>query len=119
MLQILGDVPSHTPVVLRVRWKITGQGRIRNKSNEDGLVASVAAYYEGNIKIIHRYLSREVRELSFTTWEETQAAILFPQSLQRQYNTSIVQQEPTHWKARWKPQDGADTPTTTQQHARF
>lgn len=49
----------------------------------------------------------------YTTWEETQAAVLFLRSLQRSFSTSIVQQEPALCKDRWKRQVGADRPPTT------
>jgi hypothetical protein len=51
----------------------------------------------------------------YTTWEDTQAAILFLRSLQRSFSTSIVQQEPVLWKDRWKRQIGTDKPPTTHQ----
>jgi len=54
--------------VLGIRWKNTEQGGIRNIFIEDGLVAFVTGYHKGyrssnNIKIIHRYLPKEIGEL--------------------------------------------------------
>jgi hypothetical protein len=51
-----------------MRWKNTAHGGVRNIVIEEGLVAYVAQYHKGyrssgNIKIIHRYLPREVGEL--------------------------------------------------------
>ena len=51
-----------------MRWKNTAYGGVRNIFIEEGLVAFVATYHKGyrssgNIKIVHRYLPREVGEL--------------------------------------------------------
>jgi hypothetical protein len=51
-----------------MRWKNTTYGKVRNIFIEEGLVVFVATYYKGywssrNIKIVYRYLPREVREL--------------------------------------------------------
>jgi hypothetical protein len=68
LMQFWGGLPSRATEILGARWRNTGQGGIRNIFIEDGLVAFVAAYHKGyrssgNIKIIHRYLPREVGEL--------------------------------------------------------
>lgn len=46
-----------------------------------------------------------------TTWEETQAAILFLRSLQRSFSSSMVQL----WKDRWTRQIGPDRPPSVHQ----
>jgi hypothetical protein len=51
-----------------MRWKNTTYSGVRNIFIEEGLVTFVATYHKGyrssgNIKIVHRYLPREVREL--------------------------------------------------------
>lgn len=68
LMQICGGQPSRAPELLGMRWKNTEYGGIRNIFIEEGLVAFVASYHKGyrssgNIKIIHRYLPREVGEL--------------------------------------------------------
>jgi hypothetical protein len=64
-LMHLSSQPPRAPEILGLRWKNTGQGGVRNIFIEDGLVAYVAAYHKGyrnsgSIKIIHRYLPKEV-----------------------------------------------------------
>jgi len=68
LIHLCGGQPSRAPEILRLRWKNTGNGGVRNVIIEEGLVEIVAQYYKGyrssgNIKIIHRYLPREVGEL--------------------------------------------------------
>jgi hypothetical protein len=51
-----------------MRWKNTAYSGVWNIFIKEGLIAFVAMYYKGyrssgNIKIIHRYLPREVGEL--------------------------------------------------------
>ena len=65
---LCGGQPGRAPEVLGLRWKNTGQGGTRNIFIENGLVAFVTGYHKGyrssgNIKIIHRYLPREMSEL--------------------------------------------------------
>ncbi|KAK6591364.1 hypothetical protein H4I95_12233 [Botrytis cinerea] len=59
---------SQSPELLGMRWKNTAYGGVRNIFIEEGLVAFVATYHKGyrssgSIKIVHRYLPREVGEL--------------------------------------------------------
>ena len=63
-----GGGPGRIPDILGLRWKNTGQGGTRNIFIDNGLVVFVTGYHKGyrssgNIKIIHRYLSREMSEL--------------------------------------------------------
>jgi len=68
LFHLCGGQPGRAPEVLGLRWKNTSQGGTRNIFIEDGLVAFVTGYHKGyrssgNVKIIHRYLPREVGEL--------------------------------------------------------
>ena len=68
LMHISGGQAARAPKLLGIRWKNTEQGSVRNIFIEDGLVAFVTTYHKGyrssnNIKIIHRYLPREIREL--------------------------------------------------------
>ena len=68
LMHISGGQAVRAPELLGIRWKNTEQGSVRNIFIEDGLVAFVTTYHKGyrssnNIKIIHRYLPREIREL--------------------------------------------------------
>ena len=68
LFHLCGGQPARAPELLGLRWKNTGQGGTRNIFIENGLVAFVTGYHKGyrssgNIKIIHRYLPREVAEL--------------------------------------------------------
>jgi RecQ family ATP-dependent DNA helicase len=68
LMHISGGQAGRAPELLGIRWKNTEQGGVRNIFIEDGLVAFVTAYHKGyrssgNIKIIHRYLPREIGEL--------------------------------------------------------
>ena len=67
-MHLCGGQPARAPELLGMRWKNTAYGGVRNIFIEEGLVAFVATYHKGyrssgNIKIIHRYLPREVGEL--------------------------------------------------------
>jgi RecQ family ATP-dependent DNA helicase len=68
LFHLCGGQPGRAPEILGLRWKNSRQGGIRNIIMENGLVAFVTGYHKGyrssgNIKIIHRYLPREVGEL--------------------------------------------------------
>lgn len=68
LMHLCGGQPARAPELLGMRWKNTAYGGVRNIFIEEGLVAFVAQYHKGyrssgNIKIIHRYLPREVGEL--------------------------------------------------------
>jgi hypothetical protein len=59
---------ARAPELLGMRWKNTAYGGVRNIFIKEGLVAFVATYYKGyrssgSIKIVYRYLLREVGEL--------------------------------------------------------
>ena len=67
-LKMLLSQPARVPELFGMRWKNTPYGGVRNIVIEEGLVGYVAQYHKGyrssgNIKIIHRYLPREVGEL--------------------------------------------------------
>ena len=67
-LKMLLSQPPRVPELFGMRWKNTAYGGVRNIVIEEGLVGYVAQYHKGyrssgNIKIIHRYLPREVGEL--------------------------------------------------------
>jgi hypothetical protein len=60
--------PPRAPELFGIRWKNTVNGGVRNIPIEEGLVGYVAQYHKGyrssgDIKIIHRYVPREVGEL--------------------------------------------------------
>jgi hypothetical protein len=68
LMYICRGQATRAPKLLEIRWKNTEQGGVYNIFIEDGLVAFVTMYYKGyyssgNIKIIHRYLLREIGEL--------------------------------------------------------
>ena len=68
LMHLCGGQPARAPELLGIRWKNTAYGGVRNIFIEEGLVAFVATYHKGyrssgNIKIVHRYLPREVGEL--------------------------------------------------------
>ncbi|KAK6591540.1 hypothetical protein H4I96_12312 [Botrytis cinerea] len=68
LMHVCGGQPARAPELLGMRWKNTAYGGVRNIFIEEGLVAFVATYHKGyrssgNIKIVHRYLPREVGEL--------------------------------------------------------
>ena len=67
-MHLYGGQPARAPELLGIRWKNTAYNGVQNIFIEEGLVVFVAIYHKGyrnsgNIKIVHRYLSREVREL--------------------------------------------------------
>ncbi|THV78820.1 hypothetical protein D6D29_07372 [Aureobasidium pullulans] len=68
LMHITGGQPARGPEILSVRHSNTMQGRFRNLFIEDGMVVFVTQYHKGeqyqaNVKIVHRYLPREVGEL--------------------------------------------------------
>ena len=68
LMHICAGQAARAPELLGIRWKNTEQGGVRNIFIEDGLVAFVTAYHKGyrssdSIKIIHRYLPKEIGEL--------------------------------------------------------
>jgi superfamily II DNA helicase RecQ len=68
LMHITGGQPARAPEILSVRHENTVKGNHRNLFVEDGLVVFVTRYHKGyamsgDIKIIHRYLPREVSEL--------------------------------------------------------
>jgi RecQ family ATP-dependent DNA helicase len=68
LMHICGGQSARAPELLGIRWTNTEQGGVRNIFVEDGLVAFVTTYHKGyrssgNIKIVHRYLPREIGEL--------------------------------------------------------
>lgn len=68
LMHITGGQPARAPEILSVRHENTVKGNHRNLFVEDGLVVFVTQYHKGyamsgDIKIIHRYLPREVSEL--------------------------------------------------------
>ena len=68
LIQVSAGQPAREPELLNIRYQnIRTSGR-RNVFIEDGQVVLVTAYHkeynlEGNTKIIHRYLPREVGDL--------------------------------------------------------
>jgi hypothetical protein len=68
LMHISGEQPARGPEILSVRHRNTVQSGHCNVFIEDGMVVFVTLYYKGynvssNVKIIHRYLPREVGEL--------------------------------------------------------
>lgn len=68
LMHITGGQPARAPEILSVRHENTAKGNHRNLFVEGGLVVFVTQYHKGyamsgDIKIIHRYLPREVSEL--------------------------------------------------------
>lgn len=68
LMHITGGQPARGPEILSVRHRNTAQGGHRNMFIEDGMVVYVTKYHKGmqmsgDVKIIHRYLPREVGEL--------------------------------------------------------
>src|SRR5271170_7808768 len=65
---ITGGQPPRGPEMLSVRHSNTIKGEYRNEFIEDRLVVYVTRYHKGytvsgDVKVIHRYLPREVGEL--------------------------------------------------------
>lgn len=68
LMHITGGQPARATEILSIRHSNTIQGRHRNLFIEDGMVVFVTQYHKGeqykaDVKIIHRYLPREVGEL--------------------------------------------------------
>jgi hypothetical protein len=68
LVHISGGQPARGPEILSVRHSYTLQSGHRNVFIEDGMVVFVTQYHKGynvsgDVKIIHRYLPREVGEL--------------------------------------------------------
>ncbi|KAI2475473.1 ATP-dependent DNA helicase Q5 [Pyrenophora tritici-repentis] len=68
LMHMTGGQPARGPELLSVRHSNTVQGGHRNIFIEDGMVVFVTRYHKGYkvsgyVKIIHRYLPREVGEL--------------------------------------------------------
>jgi hypothetical protein len=68
LMHISGGQPARGPEILSVRHSNTVQGGHRNVFIEDGMVVFVTRYHKGynlsgDVKIIYRYLPREVGEL--------------------------------------------------------
>jgi superfamily II DNA helicase RecQ len=68
LFHLCGGQPGRAPEILGLRWKNSRQGGVRNIIVENAMVAFVTGYHKGyrnsgNVKIIHRYLPREVGEL--------------------------------------------------------
>lgn len=68
LMHITGGQPARGTEILSVRHRNTVQGGHRNLFIEDGTVVFVTKYHKGyqmsgDVKIIHRYLPREVGEL--------------------------------------------------------
>ncbi|KAE8555303.1 hypothetical protein EYB25_003851 [Talaromyces marneffei] len=67
-VQFTWGQPARAPELLSIRHENSHVGGIRNMFIEDGMVVLVARYHKGyqvsgDVKIIHRYLPREVGEL--------------------------------------------------------
>ena len=68
LMHITGGQPARAPEILSVRHSNTMTGGCRNIFIEDGMVVYATSYHKGytmsgDVKIIHRYLPREVGEL--------------------------------------------------------
>ena len=68
LIHITGGQPGRAPEVLSIRHSNTAKGGHRNMFIEDGMVVVATRYHKGyavsgDVKIIHRYLPREVGEL--------------------------------------------------------
>lgn len=68
LMHMTGGQPARGPEILSVRHRNTAQGGHRNLFIEDGMVVFVTRYHKGfevkgDVKIIHRYLPREVGEV--------------------------------------------------------
>jgi hypothetical protein len=68
LMHITGGQPARGPEIMSVRHSNTVKGGHRNIFIEDGMVVFATRYYKGynvsgDVKIIHRYLPREVGEL--------------------------------------------------------
>ncbi len=68
LMHITGGQPARAPEILSIRHRNTSDGQHRNIFVEDGLMVFVTRYHKGyscsgSVKIIHRYLPREVGTL--------------------------------------------------------
>ena len=68
LIYIVKSQPSRVPELLSLQYINTETNRQRNIFIEDGIVTLVSAYHKGfyasnDIKVIHRYVPREVGEL--------------------------------------------------------
>ena len=68
LMHITSGQPGRGPEILSCRYRNTARGEHRNIFVEQGLMAYVTRYHKGykmkgDVKIIHRYLPREVGEL--------------------------------------------------------
>ena len=68
LVHIVGGQPSRAPELLSLQHVNTETNQQRNIFIEDGMVTLVSAYHKGfyasnDIKVIHRYMPREVEEL--------------------------------------------------------
>jgi RecQ family ATP-dependent DNA helicase len=68
LMHIAGGQPARGPEIMSIRHSNTVKGGHRNIFIEDGMVVFVTRYHKGysvsgDVKIIHRYLPREVGEL--------------------------------------------------------
>lgn len=68
LMHMLGGQPARATEILGLRMWNTANGGVRNIFIHEGMVCFVAIYHKGfrqtgNIKVIHRYLPREVGEL--------------------------------------------------------
>lgn len=68
LLHMTGGQPARATEILSIRHRNTTKGGHRNIFIEDGLVVYVTRYHKGyaisgDVKVIHRYLPREVGEL--------------------------------------------------------
>ncbi|GME30610.1 conserved hypothetical protein, partial [Neofusicoccum parvum] len=68
LMHITSGQPARGPEILSIRHSNTAKGGHRNVFVEDGLVVFVTRYHKGyamsgDVKVIHRYLPREVGEL--------------------------------------------------------
>jgi hypothetical protein len=67
-IQFIWGQPARAPKLLSIRHENSIIGGARNMFIKDGMVVLVAQYHKGyqimgDVKIIHRYLPREVGEL--------------------------------------------------------
>jgi RecQ family ATP-dependent DNA helicase len=68
LMHVTGGQPARGPEIMSIRHSNTVKGGHRNIFIEDGMVVFVTRYHKGysvsgDVKIIHRYLPREVGEL--------------------------------------------------------